>query len=215
MPKPIRKHVKGLRRTSPSIAPKFDIGLPISRIDTRPMALLSIVLLAALMPLFRGPTHATILSLWDGVTEHALIEAPYDIADHDHRLPLNRLELTIDEQLLWNGELITGGQFSHLMSEVHNMNPQPIVEFEPEAQASYDSAAKVINILNWSGASYRIAGMEKYCRFGLDSFGDSGPSNSIAFTLNIHYIGLEDLHHYTRPPVTEPCEKRFAVQIVR
>ncbi|WP_108789276.1 biopolymer transporter ExbD [Erythrobacter sp. Alg231-14] len=65
MPQPIRKHVKGLRRASPSIVPKFEIGAPISRIDTRPMVFVfaMILLFAVIWNAAQERTHALLVDL--------------------------------------------------------------------------------------------------------------------------------------------------------
>lgn len=79
----------------------------------------------------------------------------------------NKLVLTQDNQILWNAEPITGGQLRTLLAESLTIDPEPELQFEPEALASYDLSARVLNIIKASGVTkFGFVGNEKYRVFG-------------------------------------------------
>lgn len=79
----------------------------------------------------------------------------------------NKLVLTSTDQILWNGEAINQGQLVTLLQETTTFPVEPELQFEPEAQASYDLAAKVLQIIKSSGVTkFGFVGNEKYRQFG-------------------------------------------------
>ncbi|MFU7527274.1 ExbD/TolR family protein [Qipengyuania sp. ASV99] len=79
----------------------------------------------------------------------------------------NKLVLTSQDQILWNAETITSGQLVTLLQESTNFAVEPELQFEPEAQASYDLTAKVLQIIKASGVTkFGFVGNEKYRVFG-------------------------------------------------
>ncbi|BDW80778.1 biopolymer transporter ExbD [Erythrobacter sp. Dej080120_24] len=78
----------------------------------------------------------------------------------------NKLVLTSTDQILWNGETITDNQLVTLLQESTTFAVEPELQFEPEAQASYDLAAKVLQIIKSSGVTkFGFVGNEKYRQF--------------------------------------------------
>lgn len=78
----------------------------------------------------------------------------------------NKLVLSSIDQILWNGETINQGQLVTLLSESTQMAVEPELQFEPEAQASYDLTAKVLQIIKGSGVTkFGFVGNEKYRSF--------------------------------------------------
>lgn len=79
----------------------------------------------------------------------------------------NKLILSAADQILWNGEVVTSGQLRTLLAETTRMAVEPELQFEPEAQASYDLSAKVLQIIKGSGVTkFGFVGNEKYRVFG-------------------------------------------------
>jgi biopolymer transport protein ExbD len=79
----------------------------------------------------------------------------------------NKLVLTIDNKVLWNGNEIDLGQLRTLLEESKNMNPEPELQFEPEQLASYDLAAKTLQVIKASGVTkFGFVGNERYRTFG-------------------------------------------------
>ncbi len=79
----------------------------------------------------------------------------------------NKLVLTQDDQILWNAEVINGNQLRTLLAETTSMAVEPELQFEPEANASYDLSARVLQIIKGSGVTkFGFVGNEKYRVFG-------------------------------------------------
>ena len=79
----------------------------------------------------------------------------------------NKLVLTQDDQILWNAEVINGSQLRTLLAETTAMAVEPELQFEPEANASYDLSARVLQIIKGSGVTkFGFVGNEKYRVFG-------------------------------------------------
>lgn len=78
----------------------------------------------------------------------------------------NKLVLTPDDQILWNGDPIDQGQLVAALQQSMTMNPEPELQFEPEAQASYDLSAKVLQTIKDSGVTkFGFVGNDKYRDF--------------------------------------------------
>jgi len=79
----------------------------------------------------------------------------------------NKLVLTAQEQILWNGQPITEGDLVTILQNTLNIQPEPELQFEPEPQASYDLSAKVLQIIKASGVTkFGFVGNDKYRDFG-------------------------------------------------
>jgi len=79
----------------------------------------------------------------------------------------NKLVLTADERVLWNGEQISLGVLVDTLRASVAMEVEPELQFEPEALASYDLSARVLQIIKKSGVTkFGFVGNEKYRQFG-------------------------------------------------
>lgn len=79
----------------------------------------------------------------------------------------NKLVITAQDQLLWNGTPITDGDLVNLLTQSLNMNPEPELQYEPELMASYDKSAKTLEIIKASGVTkFGFVGNERYRQFG-------------------------------------------------
>ncbi|MFM7349211.1 MAG: ExbD/TolR family protein [Erythrobacter sp.] len=78
----------------------------------------------------------------------------------------NKLVLNPNDQILWNGNPIDEGQLVNALQQSTQMNPEPELQFEPEALASYDLSAKVLQIIKSSGVTrFGFVGNDKYREF--------------------------------------------------
>ena len=81
----------------------------------------------------------------------------------------NKLVLTVEDRILWNAKEITAGQLVTTLADTTTMAVEPELQFEPEANASYDLTAKVLQIIKGSGVTkFGFVGNEKYRVFGKD-----------------------------------------------
>ena len=75
----------------------------------------------------------------------------------------NKVVLTTDGAILWNGDAVSRDELSALLRRTTGFSNEPELQFEPEANASYDLSAKVLNIIKVSGVTkFGFVGNEKY-----------------------------------------------------
>ena len=65
----------------------------------------------------------------------------------------NQLVIETAGGLRWNGRPVNDGELAGLLAQVRAMAPQPEVRFQPEPNASYDRAARVLLIVKGSRIS--------------------------------------------------------------
>ncbi len=79
----------------------------------------------------------------------------------------NKIVLTPSNEILWNGTPINQGELVANLQTSLTYSVEPELQFEPEAMASYDLSAKVLNIIKASGVTkFGFVGNEKYRVFG-------------------------------------------------
>ncbi|WP_427964106.1 ExbD/TolR family protein [Altererythrobacter sp.] len=135
-----------------------DDGSPMMEMNMTPLIDVLLVLLIMFIITIPVATHSVDIDL------PAPSDTPLDVVLDPVK---NKLVLTQDNQILWNAEPINQGQLVTLLQESTQMNPEPELQFEPEALASYDLSAKVLNIIKASGVTkFGFVGNEKYRVFG-------------------------------------------------
>jgi biopolymer transport protein ExbD len=79
----------------------------------------------------------------------------------------NKVVLSNSDQILWNGQPVNSGQFVALLQQTLQIKPEPELQFQPEAGASYQLSASVLNIIKGSGVTkFGFVGNEMYSEFG-------------------------------------------------
>jgi len=79
---------------------------------------------------------------------------------------VNKIVLTPQGEILWNATPINDGELVRNLQQTLNFSVEPELQFEPEANASYDLSAKVLNIIKGSGVTkFGFVGNEKYRSF--------------------------------------------------
>ncbi|MEQ8740807.1 MAG: biopolymer transporter ExbD, partial [Hoeflea sp.] len=87
----------------------------------------------------------------------------------------NKLVLTAQDQILWNAEPISLGQLANTLQQTTTMTPEPELQFEPEALASYEISAQVLKVIKQTGVTkFGFVGNEKYRQFGTGGPGVGG-----------------------------------------
>jgi biopolymer transport protein ExbD len=80
---------------------------------------------------------------------------------------INKIVLTPQNQILWNGTPIDPGTLVANLDTSRKFAVEPELQFEPEASASYELSAQVLNIIKASGVTkFGFVGNEKYRVFG-------------------------------------------------
>ncbi|MBX7494502.1 biopolymer transporter ExbD [Qipengyuania sp. 6B39] len=135
-----------------------DDGAPMMEMNMTPLIDVLLVLLIMFIITIPVATHSVDIDL------PAPSPTPPDVIVEPEK---NKLILTSGDQILWNGNAIDQGQLRTLLDQSTQMAVEPELQFEPEAQASYDLAAKVLQIIKASGVTkFGFVGNERYRTFG-------------------------------------------------
>ncbi|ANU06635.1 ExbD/TolR family protein [Paraurantiacibacter namhicola] len=143
-----------------------DDGEPMMDMNTTPLIDVMLVLLIMFIITIPVATHSVDIDLPQ--------------PNPDQQLPdidpvKNKLVLLADDTILWNGEPIDQGGLVANLQESLTFAIEPELQFEPEANASYDLSAKVLQIIKGSGVTkFGFVGNEQYRQFGT-----GGPANPV------------------------------------
>ena len=130
---------------------------PYGELNTTPLIDVMLVILVVLILSVPLSTHSLDYDL-PGVAP------PPNVDLHEDR---NRLAITANDAVLWNGTPITDNQLVANLQQTLAFAVEPELQYEPESEASYDLAAKVLNIIKASGVTkFGFVGNEKYRVFG-------------------------------------------------
>ena len=135
-----------------------DDGSPMMEMNMTPLIDVLLVLLIMFIITIPVATHSIDIDL-----PQPNPNPPPDMVD-----PIkNKIVLTPQNQILWNGTAIDDGTLVANLQTSLTYAVEPELQFEPEANASYDLSAKVLNIIKASGVTkFGFVGNEKYRVFG-------------------------------------------------
>ena len=81
----------------------------------------------------------------------------------------NTVAITAQDQLLWNGTPVTRDQLKSQVAAASALEAQPLLRFEPDANAGYDASARTITAIKEAGATrFAFIGNHQYREFGRD-----------------------------------------------
>ncbi|MEM6909686.1 MAG: biopolymer transporter ExbD [Pseudomonadota bacterium] len=79
----------------------------------------------------------------------------------------NKLVISAEDQPYWNGRKVSLAELAVLLKASTEMPREPELQFEPDAQASYDASAKILKLIKQSGVTkFGFVGNEKYRALG-------------------------------------------------
>ena len=134
-----------------------DDGSPMMEMNTTPLIDVMLVLLIMFIITIPVATHAVNIDLPSPQPTNNL--PPPDVVK-------NKVTLTVDNKVLWNGNQINDGQLVSLLKESLTYAVEPELQFEPDANASYDLSARVLNIIKASGVTkFGFVSNERYATF--------------------------------------------------
>ena len=134
-----------------------DDGSPMMEMNTTPLIDVMLVLLIMFIITIPVATNSINIDL----------PVPNPAANITVEPVKNKLVISQDNQILWNGSTIDQGQLVTLLQQSRAMNPEPELQFQPDGLASYDLSAKVLNIIKNSGVTkFGFVGNEQYRTFG-------------------------------------------------
>lgn len=80
---------------------------------------------------------------------------------------INTVSITAQDEMLWNGIKVTPDQLRTQVAATSAMEPQPLLRFEPDANAGYDRSARTIALIKEAGAkSFAFVGNARHRDFG-------------------------------------------------
>lgn len=135
-----------------------DDGEPMMDMNMTPLIDVLLVLLICFMMSIPIATNAINIDL-PAPTPPPLVPPPDPV--------INKVVLTPQNLILWNGNPVNRGGLVYQLQETLRYPVEPELQFEPEAQASYQLSADVLNIIKASGVTkFGFVGNERYRQFG-------------------------------------------------
>ncbi len=135
-----------------------DDGSPMMEMNTTPLIDVMLVLLIMFIITIPVATHAVNIDL-PAPQPPTNLPPPNNVK--------NKVVITGADQIMWNGNPINDGNLVALLQETTRMNPEPELQYQPDAGASYDTSVKVLNIIKGSGVTkFGFVGNEAYSEFG-------------------------------------------------
>jgi len=133
-----------------------DDGSPMMDMNTTPLIDVMLVLLIMMILSIPPATHSVNIDL--------PVPSPTPPTDID---PVkNKIVISPDNQILWNGGAIDENQLVTNLEATKGLSPEPELQYQPDAQASYDLSVKVLNIIKGSGVTkFGFVGNEQYRAF--------------------------------------------------
>ena len=135
-----------------------DDGSPMMEMNTTPLIDVMLVLLIMFIITIPVATHAVNIDLPNPNPP------PMDIIVKPLK---NKVVLTYDNKVLWNNQQVNNGQLVALLQQTLQMKPEPELQFQPEAGASYELSVNALNIIKASGVTkFGFVGNEQFVQFG-------------------------------------------------
>ena len=135
-----------------------DDGAPMMEMNMTPLIDVLLVLIIMFIITIPVATHAVNIDL-PAPTPPDQVPPP----KHDKNI------VSIDPvgKVLWNGQVVDNGGLVFQLNQSMKYKPEPELNFQPDAQAPYDIAAKTMNIIKASGVTaFGFVGNEQYYQFG-------------------------------------------------
>ncbi|MGB3167220.1 MAG: biopolymer transporter ExbD [Alteraurantiacibacter sp.] len=135
-----------------------DDGSPMMEMNMTPLIDVLLVLLIMFIITIPVATHAINIDL----------PQPSDQPNLPEVDPItNKIVLTTDGQILWNAEPLDQSGLAFNLQQSMQLPVEPELQFEPEANASYDLAAQVLTLIKRSGVTrFGFVGNDQYRQFG-------------------------------------------------
>lgn len=132
---------------------------PMSEMNTTP--LIDVLLVLLIMIIMSVP-----------LAQHQLdVDLPQPTPTDTVIPPAPQISVVIQPQgtVLWDGEAVTRSELQSRLASAAAMNPEPVIRFRPDPQASYDDAVQVIALIGDAGLDkFAFDGNEQFRTFGKD-----------------------------------------------
>ena len=137
-----------------------DDGSPMMEINTTPLIDVMLVLLIMFIITIPVATHSIDIDL-------PAPQPPTNVPPPKR----DKNVLSVDSQgtITWNGTSLNESGLVYQLTETLKIKPEPELQFQPDAQAPYESTARVLRLIKGSGVTaFGFVGNEQYYQFGKD-----------------------------------------------
>lgn len=134
-----------------------DDGEPMMEMNTTPLIDVMLVLLIMFIITIPIQTHAVKIDLpVDSPTPPEVLIEPVK----------NKLIVDTNDTISWNGTPVSQGQLAGILAQTRNMDPEPELQFQPDARARYQIVDEVLVTIKRSGVTkLGFVGNEQYGAF--------------------------------------------------
>lgn len=134
-----------------------DDGEPMMEMNTTPLIDVMLVLLIMFIITIPVQTHAVKIDLpVDSPTPPEVLIEPVK----------NKLTVDTNDTIAWNGAPVSQGQLAGILAQTRNMDPEPELQFQPDARARYQIVDEVLVVIKRSGVTkLGFVGNEQYGTF--------------------------------------------------
>jgi biopolymer transport protein ExbD len=131
-----------------------DDGEPMMEMNTTPLIDVMLVLLIMFIITIPIQTHAVKIDLpVDSPTPPEVLIEPVK----------NKLIVDTNDTISWNGTPVSQGQLAGILAQTRNMDPEPELQFQPDARARYQIVDEVLVTIKRSGVTkLGFVGNEQY-----------------------------------------------------
>ncbi|MDF2637601.1 MAG: biopolymer transporter ExbD [Novosphingobium lindaniclasticum] len=136
-----------------------DDGAPMMEMNTTPLIDVMLVLLIMFIITIPVATHSIDIDL-PVATPPTNNPPPVD--------PIrNKVVLTADDKILWNGTQVDGPGLANLLKQSLSYPVEPELQYQPEPNASYDLSAQVLQLIKAAEVTkFGFVGNEQFRDFG-------------------------------------------------
>ena len=130
-----------------------DDGEPMMEMNTTPLIDVMLVLLIMFIITIPVQTHAVKIDLpQDSPPTETLVDPVK-----------NKLIVDTNDTISWNGTPVSQAQLAGILAQTRNMDPEPELQFQPDARARYQIVDEVLVVIKRSGVTkLGFVGNEQY-----------------------------------------------------
>lgn len=133
-------------------------GEPMMEMNTTPLIDVMLCLLIMFIMSIPVATHSIDIDL--------PVASPQDQQQPDINPIKNKIVLTQDSKILWNGTQIDQNTLVSSLDATTRMTPEPELQFQPEPDASYDLSAQVLQVIKAAQVTkFGFVGNEQFAGF--------------------------------------------------
>ena len=175
-------------------AARFNHGAPLLRASSLPFAILFSTLGLLFLSLQKPPQHALVIDIPVSSGIGRAFE-PWP-----RTLPTHVLRLTEWGEIWWDDDVVDQRLLLKRLAEIVATKPQPGLIFAPDGNASYDSAAKLLNIVSAAGIAF-----DRICLGDLKAYRNLGTRGETSRLMLSIPMSENESRPSIKPTEPSPC----------